>query len=116
MESHFDVGNFHSGIDLIQEVLREANGFVQEAKPWELAKVADECESTRHCLDMTLHTAFEVLRVMGIVLQPVIPTISGNLLDALRVDDRNWADAATWRRGEIPLGSKPSALYVRMKM
>lgn len=115
MQDHFTSANFHSGIDLIQEVLREANVFVQDAEPWKLTKIADSSEEARNHLDIVLHSAIEVLRISGILLQPVIPKISTQLLDALRVEDRSWASASSWRRGEIPLDSKPQALFARMK-
>ncbi|OQR70945.1 methionine--tRNA ligase [Tropilaelaps mercedesae] len=114
VERHFFSGNLHVGIDLIQEVLRGANNFVQNARPWELAKVADHSSKARHNLNITLHTSLEILRIVGILLQPVIPGISGQLLDTLRVETRNWMDASIHRDKEIPLGTKQT-LFVRIK-
>lgn len=102
------------GIDLIQKVLRDTNAFVQEAKPWELAKVSKKSLPARHQLNITLHTALEVLRIVGILLQPVIPRISQQLLDTLRVEGRNWTDASLRRQNDVPLGRKQT-LYTRLK-
>ncbi|XP_022707858.1 methionine--tRNA ligase, mitochondrial-like [Varroa jacobsoni] len=112
--SSFAEGNFYLGIDLIQKVLRDTNAFVQEAKPWELAKVSKKSLPARHQLNITLHTALEVLRIVGILLQPVIPRISQQLLDTLRVEGRNWTDASLRRQNDVPLGRKQT-LYTRLK-
>jgi len=71
--------NFYQGIVLIMDALRLANGFVQEEKPWELKK------SNMDRLQFVLALSLETLRVSGILLSPVVPTISGVLLSKLNV-------------------------------
>ncbi|KAH6939132.1 hypothetical protein HPB50_016104 [Hyalomma asiaticum] len=74
-------GNIYQGIDEVMTVLRQSNALVQDAKPWELAK--SKSGETR--LNAVLHVALEVLRVSGIVLQPVIPVLATRILDKLQV-------------------------------
>lgn len=66
-------------------VLHSANLFVETLKPWELRKV----DPIR--LDVVLHVTLESLRVCGILLQPIAPNITSNLLNKLNVpDDRRF--------------------------
>ncbi|KAH7963325.1 hypothetical protein HPB52_020624 [Rhipicephalus sanguineus] len=72
-------GNIYQGIDEVMAVLRQTNALVQDAKPgsWLKAILA-------RCDDAVLHVALEVLRVSGIVLQPVIPVLAQGSLDNCR--------------------------------
>lgn len=68
----------------------EANGFMQFQKPWELVKKKDSVSQEK--LATVLHIIMEVLRVNGILLKPIIPTLSFKLLEKLSVpeSERQW--------------------------
>ncbi|KAG0717189.1 Methionine--tRNA ligase, mitochondrial [Chionoecetes opilio] len=78
---HYTDFNFHHGIEAIMGVIRQANAFVQEEQPWILAKDA----ASRPRLELVLRLSFEVLRMAGVTLMPVVPGLSTRLLDALGV-------------------------------
>lgn len=62
-------------------------------KPWVLKK-DPSCSSK---LNAVLHIAMETLRICGILLQPLIPNISKNLLNAIMVPENQRVFEATKR-------------------
>ena len=71
--------------------MRRLNRYVEETKPWELAK--DEAQAER--LDTVLYNLAEGIRVLALLLHPYMPETSG----------RRWR---RWRRATA--SSTPSAL------
>ncbi|CAG7731979.1 unnamed protein product [Allacma fusca] len=80
--------NFYRGCENIQAVLRQANLYVQDVKPWELVKKSPDSPQLLAMMSLVLET----LRVTGIMLWPIIPEISSTLLDRLNIptSDRVW--------------------------
>ena len=87
VERCYEEFNYYQGVDLIMEVLRDTNLFIQDEKPWELKKTEPER------LQFVINLSLEALRVCGILLQPIIPAISSTLLNKLAVTSCSWADA-----------------------
>ncbi|XP_014221640.1 methionine--tRNA ligase, mitochondrial-like [Trichogramma pretiosum] len=83
----------HHAADVVLETLRSANQMVEYHKPWQLAKESDN-ESSSEELKAVIALAMEAVRVGAIALQPVVPKLSGKLLDSLRVPNhaRKWKD------------------------
>jgi len=75
----YEAFNFYQGIVMIMDVLRLTNSFVQDEKPWELKK------TDLQKLDFVLALSLESLRICGILLSPIVPGISNNLLNKLQV-------------------------------
>jgi len=71
-------------LDAIWRRVRRLNRYVEEARPWDLAK--DEGQTER--LDGVLYSLIEGLRVVTLLLFPYIPETAGTLLDALGEDER----------------------------
>lgn len=96
-----------SAIGRVWDVIATANRYVVEQEPWQLAKT----DSAR--LNTVLFVLAEILRVIGIVMQPVIPEAAGRLLDLLSVpNDRR--DFAAIDGGSIPPGTalpKPQVIF-----
>lgn len=92
--AHYKAGNFYLAVDACIEVLHTANNFFETLRPWELRKSGDIA-----ALDAALGVTLETLRVCGILLQPVVPALSGQLLDKLSVsaEQRMWSDACRVR-------------------
>jgi methionyl-tRNA synthetase len=80
----YDSYEFYHGIISIMDVLRTCNGYVQYEQPWLLVKSSNETDQQR--LQTLIYLTFECLRICGILLQPIIPTISKQLLDILNID------------------------------
>ena len=67
-----------------------------------------------------LHVTMESLRVCGILLQPIVPKLSSELLDklAVRESDRAWDDARPVGRQsrDVPLSDKHVVLFKKIKI
>jgi methionyl-tRNA synthetase len=66
-------------LEAIWARVRRLNAYVEESKPWELAK--DDAQAGR--LDSVLYNLAEGIRVIAQQLHPYMPETSGRLLDAL---------------------------------
>lgn len=64
----------------IQSVVTEANVFFTATKPWDLARLENS-----ELLIRTIYTMGETLRIIGILLQPFLPTKATALLNELGV-------------------------------
>jgi methionyl-tRNA synthetase len=66
-------------LEEIWKLVRRLNQYVEESKPWELAKE----EKDRDRLDGVLYGLTEGLRVTTLLLHPYMPDSTGRLLEAL---------------------------------
>lgn len=80
---YYNEFNFYLGIQLIMSNLRTANNLVHNYKPWILIKGTNESDSIN--LKKLLFLVCESLRISGILLQPIVPDLSDNLLNRLNV-------------------------------
>jgi methionyl-tRNA synthetase len=72
-------------LDAIWSRVRRLNRYVEEARPWDLAK--DEAQAER--LDQVLYSLAEGLLVVTLLLFPYLPETAGRLLAALGRDERD---------------------------
>jgi methionyl-tRNA synthetase len=79
-----DRAELSQALEAIWSRVRRLNRYVEEAKPWELAK--DEANADR--LDCVLRSLAEGVRVLALALHPYMPETSGRLLDALAEGNR----------------------------
>ena len=79
----------HAMLNAIWRVVAETNRYFAGQAPWALKKT----DPPR--MDTVLATTAEVLRVIGLLVQPVMPDAAGKLLDllAVRMDARSFAEA-----------------------
>ena len=73
-----------AALETIWARVRRLNRYVEETKPWELAK--DDSQSER--LDQVLYNLAEGVRVLALLLNAYMPETSGRLLDALAEENR----------------------------
>ncbi len=96
----FDVQEIHRALEAIWGVVGDCNRYFTAQAPWALRKT----DPAR--METVLWVTAEVLRIVGILSQPIMPTASAALLDALgqRADARSFAAIATRIAGgtEIP--------------
>jgi methionyl-tRNA synthetase len=81
-------------LEAIWSRVRRLNRYVEEARPWDLAK--DDGHAER--LDQVLYNLAEGIRVLAMLLHAYMPETSGRLLDALAEGSRE-LDAFGARRG-----------------
>lgn len=89
-KAQFEEVSYHTVADTAMAHLHLTNNFFETLKPWEMKK--DERKNELNC---TILLAMESLRVTSIILQPLIPNLSKQLLDKLNVplENRRWSDA-----------------------
>jgi methionyl-tRNA synthetase len=96
-------------LDAIWRRVRRLNRYVEEARPWDLAK--DEAQGER--LDQVLYSLAEGLRVVTLLLYPYIPETAERLLAALAEDGLELADFGS-RGGGARIERIP-ALFPKME-
>jgi len=88
LRAAFDHQLFHEGLEAIFNVVRAANIYIDRQAPWGLKKTDPERMAT------VLYVLADVVRQLGILLQPVMPASANRLLDqlALPADARGFGD------------------------
>jgi methionyl-tRNA synthetase len=89
--------------------VRRLNRYVEETKPWELAKDGDRAER----LDGVLYNLAEGLRVVTLLLHAYVPASSERLLDALEQEELVLADFGS--RGGGARVSKLAPLFPKVE-
>jgi methionyl-tRNA synthetase len=75
-------------LDAIWQRVRRLNQYVEETRPWDLAKLEDASER----LDTVLYSLAEGLRVVTLLLHAFMPQTAGRLLDAIGEPRRELAE------------------------
>lgn len=100
----------HTVLADIWAVVAEANRYFAANEPWRLSK----SDPARR--DTVLYVTIEVLRQVGILVQPVMPAAGGKLLDLLAVPAAARDFAALGETGRLVEGTAlpaPSAIFPR---
>jgi len=84
-----DHAELSQALEVIWKLVRRLNQYVEESRPWDLAKD----ESQAGDLDGVLYNLAEGLRVTTLLLHPYLPDSSVRLLDALGEPERGLAAA-----------------------
>ncbi|XP_040581477.1 methionine--tRNA ligase, mitochondrial [Lepeophtheirus salmonis] len=79
----FDNYHFSKGIRRVMDILRTTNAFIDEARPWSLAKDAEHTQM----LSQVIHLCMESLRISGILLQPIVPGMASASLQKIGIDE-----------------------------
>jgi methionyl-tRNA synthetase len=96
VRAHFDIPAMHLALEAIWLVLGAANKYFSAQQPWVLRK--SEAESDRARFDTVLYTTLEVVRIAALLVQPVMPSSAGQLLDLLGQPDEARSFAAIGTR------------------
>lgn len=78
-----DVGEISNAINAIIGLSSKANEYIDVNAPWNLRKT----DVAR--METVLYTLMEVIRVLGILLQPIIPESAAKILSLLNIKDAN---------------------------
>jgi methionyl-tRNA synthetase len=78
---HMDRLAFDQGLAAVWRSVQDANRFIEERKPWALAKAGD-----RDTLSSTMRALLEVLRVASVLCQPFMPEKAVEMRALLRLD------------------------------
>lgn len=92
-EQNYDQADFYKGVDDIMSVLRLNNKIYEDTQPWKLVKEIDQDPNSLTKYHNLQAVTFEVLRVCSILLQPIVPKLSREVLRCLNVGKYSWQDA-----------------------
>jgi methionyl-tRNA synthetase len=113
MDTAFDAFDFRAAITAAWELVTLANRYVDDEKPWEIAKVAKNGDADADArLDVVLADLIETIRLLGVYLAPFIPLgaeriatqLAFSLEDSGAKAVRDWTDALA---GETLPKAKP---------
>ena len=100
---NMDEYHIADAIDCVFEMLSRANKYIDETTPWTLAK--DESQTER--LGTVLYNLLEAIRWGAVMLTPIIPETSAEILDKLSTDARGFDSIGTEDKfGAIVAGSE----------
>jgi methionyl-tRNA synthetase len=88
--SFYDQREFGKAIREIMALTDQVNGYVDQNKPWELAKQAGQDAQLQEVCTVCL----EAFRLLSIYLKPVLPTLVGKVESLLNIAALSWADVA----------------------
>ncbi len=99
-------------IDEILELVSKCNKYIDENKPWALAKDPDQI--TR--LAAVLYNLLEAIRFAGVLLKPYLPTASESILNQLNTSQRDFGSLEKFGNLEngIQVTDKPEILFARL--
>jgi methionyl-tRNA synthetase len=96
VEVLLDRAELTQALAAIWERVRRLNRYVEESRPWDLAKD----ESRAADLDRVLYSLAEGVRVLALLLLPYMPATSERLLDALAEPSRELAELGSRGGGQ----------------
>ncbi|MGI6581489.1 MAG: methionine--tRNA ligase [Erysipelotrichaceae bacterium] len=99
-------------LDLIFELLRRCNKYIDETLPWSLAK--DESKKDR--LNTVLYNLLEGIRIATVLVEPFMPETAQNVYKQINTKQTSYDSIQSWGNYETDnkVTEKPIALFVRI--
>ncbi|HPX32243.1 MAG TPA: methionine--tRNA ligase [Erysipelotrichaceae bacterium] len=99
-------------LDLIFELLRRSNKYIDETLPWSLAK--DESKKDR--LNTVLYNLLEGIRIATVLVEPFMPETAQNVYKQINTKQTSYDSIQSWGNYETDnkVTEKPIALFVRI--
>ncbi|MEP6759326.1 MAG: methionine--tRNA ligase [Actinomycetota bacterium] len=114
-DEHMLAVELQAAVAAVWSIVDRANGYLVEKEPWKLAKDP----ARRAELASVLYASAELLRILAVLIQPIMPSAAERLWDQLglpgRAADQRVPEAATW--GQLPAGTqthKGDSLFPRL--
>lgn len=94
----FDKLDFSSGLSEIWEIVNRGNKYIDATSPWILAKNPED----KARLGTVLYNLIEAIRIVTIMVQPAMPSLSAKVQEQIPYDFLNaqWGDAGLWGKME----------------
>lgn len=96
---NMDKYDLQASIITVWDLVNKLNKYIDTEAPWNLAKKANDDESTRPYFHGVLYTCLETLRIISLLASPYIPTIAGKIWHQLGIEEsiesQTWNDI-TW--------------------
>lgn len=114
MRNHYRDCNFYLGVIEILRVIDLANQYFTKMEPWRIPKD----QLAKGFQNSILHVTMEALRVSGIALQPIIPSLASKLLSRLGIPEehRMWSqmERMSWKGGSSSSGYKLGLGHIKL--
>ncbi|MUM15600.1 methionine--tRNA ligase [Mycobacterium sp. CBMA271] len=113
--THFEVPAMHLALEAIWQVLGASNRYFSAQEPWVLGKSDDPADKKR--FDTVLFTTLEVVRIVALLVQPVMPDSAAKLLDLLgqSEDQRDFASIGARLKAGLSLPA-PSGVFPKYQV
>ncbi|WP_280504533.1 methionine--tRNA ligase [Nocardia farcinica] len=108
--AEFDGQQMHLALEAIWLTLGETNRYFSAQAPWALRKSGTEEDLAR--MATVLYVTLEVVRIVAILVQPVMPGSAAKILDLLAVPGRTFADIGVSLEPGTPLPA-PAPVFPR---
>ncbi len=107
--------DFTTALSKIWGVINTANKYIEDSKPWTLAK-----ENKTEELALVIRSLLEVLRITSILLYSFIPATARNVWEQLGIDENldrvKFSDAAEWEKLSSHKVRKSKPLFPRIEL
>lgn len=109
--TRIDAWDLTGALEEIWKVVRRLNAYVEESKPWDLAKEEEEAAA----LDQVLYDLADGLRCLAVALAAFLPRASTAILDALGQPDAvGWENVAAGKTGDLQGIAAAPPLFPRL--
>ncbi|MDP6727911.1 MAG: methionine--tRNA ligase [Gammaproteobacteria bacterium] len=88
---HYETRNFNQAMRLIMKLADKANQYIDEKKPWQLAKV----EGSERDVHEITSLAINLFKVLMTYLKPVLPEMAKRSEEFLNIESLVWPDIET---------------------
>ncbi len=101
---------FQAALSEVWTLISRANKYIDETKPWLLARSDDLKES----LNNVLYNLYEVLRLVAIMISPVLVDSAKRFKDDLNLEDEDATKLVFGLTEEVKTNSRPEPLFKRL--
>ena len=95
----YEAREYAKALRTIMELADKVNAFVDENKPWEIAKDPEREADLQRVCSITL----EAFRLLSLYLKPVLPQVAAGVEDFLSVPTMTWNDVKTPLSSQNPI-------------
>lgn len=108
---HLSKYEFNHIILLIINIASEANAYIDKSAPWTLSKTDKEG------MNLVIYKLLEYIRIIGILLQPIVPQSAKKILDQLKIpsEQRNWESLCNVQISSGSILPKPEPIFLRFE-
>lgn len=95
----YESREYAKALRVIMELADQVNAFVDENKPWEIAKDPQREAELQKVCSVTL----EAFRLLTLYLKPVLPTVAAGVEDFLSIPSMSWSEVKTTLSSANPI-------------
>jgi methionyl-tRNA synthetase len=110
-EEYIDAVQIHRYLEVVWNVVGEANAYIDTQAPWKLKKENPDRMAT------VLYVLAEVIRCVAIMAQPIVPNGAGKILDQLMVKNNERNFSFVNHENKLKMGTKlpvPEGAFPRL--